>query len=243
MSTPLTTLALRVAHRAPAPDAGPPAAGPVTIAHGESRAFLLTPATIDPARPYPLVTVLHGAGRQDDLLVRAYRDEPDRRGALFLVVRSYQPTWDLIVGGPRDDLDFLEHSYAEIYARYRVDPARQALLGYSDGASYALAVGLSNPRLFAAVMGWAAGFLVIDTANLEDGDPKPRVLLEYGTEDPLFPFAQVALPMRAALERLGYSITFRADEGGVHWPSPAFQPAALDWFLGPRSLTEGVGSA
>lgn len=229
----LTSLALRVVHREPGPHAGPPPpAGPVTVARGPSQAFLLAPAALDPAHRYPLLTVLHGAGRQDELLLRAYRDEPDRRQALFLIPRSARPTWDLIAGGAREDLDFLEYAYAFVYGRYRIDPARQALLGYSDGASYALAVGLSNPRVFAAVMGWAAGLLAIDTANLAPGDPRPRVLLEHGTEDPLFPFARVAMPLRQALERLGYAVTFRADAGGIHWPSPGFQPAALDWFFG-----------
>jgi len=227
----MTSLALHATPHTPA-RREEAATGLVTITRGESRAFLLTPKAIDPERAYPLVTVLHGAGRQDELLIRATRDDPDRRGALFLVGRSFHPTWDLILGADRVDLDFFEYAYEWIYDRYLVDPARQALLGYSDGASYALAVGLSNPRLFAAVMGWAAGFLAIDTANLTAADPRPRVFLEYGTADPLFPFAQVALPMRAALERLGYDLTFRADEGGAHWPSREFQPAALDWFLG-----------
>jgi phospholipase/carboxylesterase len=228
----MTSLAFDLGHRRPPAGTPAPPGGLVTIARGESRAFLLAPSEPDPARAHPLVTVLHGAGRQDELLLRAYREEPDRRQALFLVARSFHPTWDLIAGGDREDLDFLAWAWDDIYGRYPVDPARQALLGYSDGASYALAVGLSNPRHFAAVMGWAAGFLAIDTANLAADDPKPRVLLEYGTEDPLFPFDRVALPMREALERLGYPVTFRADEGGIHWPSPGFQPAALDWFLG-----------
>ena len=33
------------------------------------------------------------------------------------------------------------------------------------------------------------------------------------------------------LRRLGYEVDLRIDEGGVHWPSPAFQKMALDWFL------------
>jgi predicted esterase len=58
------------------------------------------------------------------------------------------------------------------------------------------------------------------------------VLLEYGTHDQLFPFERVALPMRADLERRGYQVEFRVDEGGRHWPSSDFQSEALDWFFG-----------
>jgi phospholipase/carboxylesterase len=216
--------------KTPEPHAEPVPTGVVTIEHGESSAVLLTPETVHPGRRYPLVTVLHGAGRQDGLLVRACQGDPEKRQALFLIPRSVHPTWDLIAGANRPDLDFLQHAYDLIYRRYPIDPARQALLGYSDGASYALAIGLSNPQVFCAVMGWAAGFLAIDDRRLRATDRKPAVLLEYGTHDELFPFERVALPMRATLEGMGYSVEFRVDQGGRHWPSGSFHGEALDWF-------------
>ena len=156
--------------------------------------------------------------------MKACRDEPDRRRAFFLVPRSLLPTWDLIASSERPDLDFLEYAYDLVYRRYPIDPARQALLGYSDGASYALSVGLSNPTLFRAVMAWAAGFIALEPGFDPDAARKPDVLLEYGTHDQLFPFEHVALPMRANLERAGYTVQFRVDEGGRHWPSPDFLP-------------------
>lgn len=207
----------------------------VTVERDGCRAYVLPPPDVDPARPLPLVVVLHGAGRQDELLVRGYADEPASRNALVVVLRSFRQTWDLIAGGAGEDLAFLGWVLGWIAARWPVDPARRALLGYSDGASYALSVGLSNPKHFAAVMCWAAGFIAVDTANLVPDDPKPRILLEHGTQDQLFPFERVAMPMREALTRAGFDVTFRVDEGGIHWPSPAFQPAALDWFLGPAA--------
>jgi len=206
----------------------------VTVEQDPARGVLLTPDEIDPDRLYPLVTVLHGAGRQDELLVRGLRDEAERRQALFFVPRSVAPTWDLIAGGARPDADFLEFAFDLIYRRYPVDAFRQALLGYSDGASYALSIGLSNPSLFSALMAWAAGFAVVD-AETQDEDarqPRPRIYLEYGSHDPIFPFEQVALPMRKNLEKAGYDVTFSVDQGGRHWPSGDFQSEALDWFFG-----------
>lgn len=228
----MNTLALRVTHRWPAAQATPAPAGLGTLERGRSRAFLLVPAPLEPERAYPLVTVLHGAGRQDELLATAYAPEAAERRALFLIPRSHHPTWDLLVGEEPHDLDFLAWAYAWIYERYRIDPARQSLVGYSDGASYALALALSNPRTFTAVAGWAAGFVVMDTAVVGADDPKPRVLLEHGTLDPVFPFEQIAVRNRLVLERLGYPVELRVDEGGVHWPSREFQTAALDFLLG-----------
>jgi predicted esterase len=105
-------------------------------------------------------------------------------------------------------------------------------MGYSDGASYALSVGLSNPGLFSALIAWAAGFVVVDPEGFDAAAAKPRVYLEYGSHDELFPFEQVALPMRRRLERAGCDVTFSVDEGGRHWPSGSFQREALDWYFG-----------
>ena len=161
--------------------------------------------------------MLHGAGRQDELLMKAYRDEAERRQALFLVPRSLPhdvgPDRAGCAGrqprergqrapSDRPDLDFLEYAYDLIFRRYPIDPGRIGLIGYSDGASYALSVGLSNPQLFRAVMGWAAGFVAIENDAAAPGTPRPAVLLEYGTHDELFPFEQVAVPMRAAARGL-----------------------------------------
>ena len=228
----MESLALSVTHAEPSgSDPGQPGNGRITMGDG-LQAFLMVPRALDPTRVYPLVIVLHGAGRQDELLFKGLQGEPDRRDALFLIPRSYQMTWDMIAGGNDADLRFIAYCMRWIYQRYRIDPTRQALLGYSDGASYALALGLSNPRLFSAVMAWAAGFLAIDANNLRPDDPKPRLFVEYGDRDPLFPYEQVALPLRAALEKIGYPLVFRTDEGGGHWPSRRFQPDALDWFFG-----------
>ncbi len=240
----MDSLKLRVTPRAPEPVAELPT-GWVWIEHGPQRAALFTPDEIDPQQSYPLLGVLHGAGRQDELLMKAYRDEAERRQALFLVPRSFHMTWDLIaqavsggagqgragVPSDRPDLDFLEYAYDLIFRRYPIDPGRIGLIGYSDGASYALSVGLSNPQLFRAVMGWAAGFVAIENDAAAHGTQRPAVLLEYGTHDELFPFEQVAVPMRQQLEAFGCAVTFRVDEGGRHWPSGEFQDEALDWFF------------
>ena len=227
----METLRLAIQHKKPEPREESSPTGEVRVESGESRAILLTPDRIDPERQYPLVTVLHGAGRREEKLAQAYRGEPGARDALFLIPRSHHRTWDLIAADDRPDLDFLEWAYDLVYRRYPIDPDRQGLIGYSDGASYALSVGLSNPGIFRAVMGWAAGFFVLDDAGIAERDPKPAVLLEYGTHDQLFPFERVAIPMRERLERMGYAVHFRVDEGGRHWPSGDFQPEALDWFF------------
>ena len=210
--------------------------GWVRLEQGAGSAILLTPRDIDPERLYPLFTVLHGAGRQDEMLAKGYRDEPDKRQAFFLIPRSVLPTWDLIASPERPDLDFLEYAYDQLYRRYPIDPLQQVLIGYSDGASYGLSVGLCNSTMFSALLLWAAGFVVLDPPTGERfrngiSEPCPRIYLEYGTHDELFDFETVALPLRDNLRKLGLDVAFSVDEGGRHWPSRSFQTEALDWYF------------
>jgi predicted esterase len=225
----MQSLALHAEYTGPEHDDAP--AGTGRLANGEQIAWIVTPRAIEPGRAYPLIVVLHGAGRQDELIVRGLQAEREKTDAIFVVPRSAGMTWDLIEGTLGPDLRFLDGVLHSLYRRYRIDPVRQAIAGYSDGASYGLAVGLSNPRIFSAVMAWAAGFLAIDTPNLKPDDPKPRIFLEYGTHDQLFPFDRVAVPMRDALSQMGYPLEFRVDEGGIHWPRREFLHDALSWFL------------
>jgi len=225
-------MALRIAHKAVEPRDEASPEGFVRLEQGRGSAVLLTPDEIRPDERLPLVTVFHGAGRQDEMLVRACRDEPGRRRALFLIPRSADLTWDLITGRGQEDLEFLEYAWDLIYRRYPVDPDRQVLMGYSDGARYALSMALSNPGWFDAALCWAAGFVVVERSAIGGPAKKPRLYLEYGTHDELFPFEQIALPMRDNLRRAGYEVTFSVDEGGRHWPSGAFQGEALSWYFG-----------
>ena len=73
--------------------------GTVQVEFGEGRGVLLTPIEIDPDRSYPLITVFHGAGRHDEMLIKGCEPEAEKRQALFFVPRSVEPTWDLIVSG------------------------------------------------------------------------------------------------------------------------------------------------
>ncbi|MAI77561.1 MAG: hypothetical protein CL917_01325 [Deltaproteobacteria bacterium] len=209
--------------------------GFVQIEQKEARGVLLTPEEIDPSRIYPLFTVFHGAGRQDEMLVKACRDEPEAREAFFFIPRSVAPTWDLIAGGQGEDFAFLEFAWDLIYRRYPIDPFAQCLIGYSDGASYALSLSLSNPGFFDAVLCWAAGFASMDRRALGRTSRRTRFYLEYGTHDELFSFEQVARPMQEQLKKAGYTVEFSIDEGGRHWPSRDFQPQALNWYFNYRS--------
>ena len=63
---------------------------------------------------------------------------PDSRGT----------TWDAIREGFGDDVTFIDRALEHVFARVSIDPARVTVGGFSDGASYALSLGLANGDVF-----------------------------------------------------------------------------------------------
>src|SRR5215469_2091135 len=63
-----------------------------------------------------------------------------------------------------------------------IDPARIAVAGFSDGASYSLSVGLANGDFFSAIFGFSPGFIVPGEFK-----GKPPVFISHGTIDPILP--------------------------------------------------------
>ena len=116
----------------------------------------------------------------------------------------------------------------------QIDMARRVGAALSSGRHALLEAGTGVGKSFAYLVPalcWAAGFLAHDGSGPPEDAHWPAVLLEYGTHDELFPFDQVAVPMREHLEGMGIPVHFRVDRGGRHWPSGDFQPEALDWFF------------
>merc|ERR1712066_855755 len=90
------------------------------------------------------------------------------------------------------DTEFLASSMNKVRKNYYIDDARIAVLGFSDGGTYALSLATNNPHIFQAAMSWAAGFY---RHNPELSPPyvrKPRILHAHGTKDDLFDLLRVA---------------------------------------------------
>ena len=83
-------------------------------------------------------------------MLRRIGPAADRAGVAVLAADSRGTTWDAIRGGFGDDVAFLNRALEHVFGRLAVDPARVALGGFSDGASYAISLGLANGDLFPA---------------------------------------------------------------------------------------------
>src|SRR5215210_1083099 len=127
----------------PAPPAGSAPLGLQSLQLDAERDSLLYVSTGYRAdRPAPLVLMLHGAGGNARHGLDPLLDLADEAGLILLAPDSRGRTWDLLIRGWGPDIAFIDRALTRIFERYAVDPERLAVEGFSDGASYALSVGI-----------------------------------------------------------------------------------------------------
>lgn len=218
---------------APARPPPPPALGPPRLPPGESRlglaegrdALVYVPPGLRAGAPAPLVVFLHGAGGNARLLLPALRELADERGLVVLAPESRGHTWDLLLGEVGPDLEFLQRALDHVKARVAVDRTRVALAGFSDGASYALSVGLRNRDVFTHVIAFSPGL-----AGPAGAPPWPQIFVSHGDRDGVLP-VEAAKSIVARLLGQGCDVAYREFEGGHEVPAEVVRDA-LRWFLG-----------
>jgi predicted esterase len=104
-----------------------------------------------------------------------------------------------------------------------VDPARIAVGGFSDGASYALSLGLANGDLFPRVIAFSPGFVVSAAVH-----GHPRFFVSHGTADPILPIDECSRVIVPRLRSMGYDVTFREFDGRHEVPADVAQ-AGMRW--------------
>ena len=185
--------------------------------------FLYVPRSYRDGRPAPLALSLPGAGKNALPSVRGLIPFADQAGALVLGIKQQGPTWDYILGGYGPDVRFIDQALTRVFDRYSIDPARVGVRGFSDGASYALAVGLTNGDLFRHVVAHSPGF-----ADTDDPRGSPSLFITHGTDDRTLPIDQTSRQIVPKLKDLGYDVTYREFAGGHDVPRE-LEPEALSW--------------
>lgn len=171
----------------------------------------------------PLVVLFHGAGGRAERMLDRLGAAPSDAGVAVLSLDSRDATWDAIRGGLGPDVAFLDRALARTFDLVRVDPGRLAVAGFSDGATYALTLGLINGDLFRRVIAFSPGFIV-------DGTPhgRPAVFVSHGTADTILPIDACSRVIVRRLRQQGYEVTFREFDGG-HQVVPAIAADAMAW--------------
>ncbi|HVE87578.1 MAG TPA: PHB depolymerase family esterase [Myxococcales bacterium] len=217
----------RLAFPAPPPDAPPPSGlspGVHRLASESGTAYLYVPG--ERPGPRPLLVVFHGAGGEARWMIDRLSAQAEARGVLLLAPQSAGPTWDLIRGEYGVDAAVLQQMLTVISTLFQVDPSRIGAAGFSDGASYALSLGLDNGDVFSSVMAFSPGF-----ATLEHRKGSPRVFVSHGTADQVLNVDACGRAVVKRLRELGYGVTYQEFDG-KHTLPPEVAAAATEWFTG-----------
>jgi predicted esterase len=178
---------------------------------------------------------LHGAGsRGRAFLSPELQDQADTARMLLLVPTSKEYTWDVIVGRYGPDVAMIDRALESTFNRYAVDPARIAVGGFSDGASYALSLGIINGDLFTHVLAFSPGFMAPTGQR-----GSPRVFVSHGTHDDVLPIDRCSRKIVPQLRRAGYDIRYREFEGG-HAIPPDVASEAVGWFVAGQKGINGA---
>ncbi|GLC48245.1 hypothetical protein PLESTB_000074800 [Pleodorina starrii] len=185
---------LGVATAAAAAAALPP---PQRAAASKRDGFFYVPPSYDPFRPSPLVVMLHGAGGRaspsDTFLTFGGLRNLDASRCILVVPESRGGTWDVIRGGFGPDVTHIDRALAKVFAAFAVEPRRVALAGFSDGASYALSLGLPNADVFSHLIAFSPGFMApppaasASAAVYGSAGGRPRVYVSHGDGDRMLP--------------------------------------------------------
>lgn len=188
--------------------------------------LVYVPAGAGSRRPAPLLLLLHGAGGNARQTVTLLRGLADESGIILLVPDSRGRTWDMIEGGYGPDVSYIERALESTFALYECDPARLAVGGFSDGASYALSLGATNGDLFTHVVAFSPGFMSPASRH-----GSPALFISHGTQDRVLPVDACSRQIVPRAERAGYRVLYREFEG-AHAVPPDVARAAVEWFLG-----------
>jgi phospholipase/carboxylesterase len=196
--------------------------GPLGLGSGERDGVIQMPSAM-PGGNVPLLVFLHGATQSGAGMLRRIGPAADQLGIAVLAPDSRRRTWDAITGGFDEDVAFLSRALEFVFARLAVDPGRVAIGGFSDGASYALSLGLANGDLFPRVVACSPGFVVSAPPH-----GRPRFFVSHGTADQILPIDQCSRVIVPRLRTMGYDVTFREFEGRHELP-PDVASEGLRW--------------
>lgn len=211
--------------------AAPLAQGEIPL--GESRLGLSSdgrdgtvyvPKSYKEGRPMPVLMMLHGFGGTAQGVGYTF-PLAEEFGVIVIAPESRGLTWGQSAPGFDDDVHYLGPAFRHITEFLDVDQTHVALGGHSDGAGYALSMGLAYGDVFNHVMVFSEG---IATPFRKQG--KPQIFIAHGVNDTQMPIDQTSRKSVPELKAEGYDVTYREYEGG-HGTPVTIVREGFAWFL------------
>jgi phospholipase/carboxylesterase len=191
--------------------------------------LLYVPKQYKDGVPMPLLVYLHGLSG-DANSSRFMYPLADEFGVIILSPESRRITWGRDAPGFDRDSVYIVEAMKYVNRTLYMDPAHVAIGGVSDGATYALAMGLvyGDPS-FTHLMIFSEG---IPAIQRKQGHPK--LFIAHGTQDSQMPIDITSRRLVPELKTEGYDVTYREYDGGHGAPRNLVREA-FEWFLGKPS--------
>jgi phospholipase/carboxylesterase len=187
--------------------------------------FIYVPQSYDHSRPAALAVMLHGAGASAEQGLSLLHRHADERNIILIAPAARKHSWDIIAShafGP--DVMFIDQTLSLVFEKMALDTKRVAIGGFSDGASYALSIGLANGDLFTHVIAFSPGF-----AYPLEPNGNPAVFISHGVDDPVLPIDPCGRRIVPQLKMQRLEVTYTEFEGGHEIPD-SIAERAVDWF-------------
>ncbi len=202
------------------------------IPYGETRlglsddrdGSLYVPKSYRHGTPMPILVWLHGfSGSAGGF--RLTSEFAEEFGAIVLAPESRALTWGQSAPGFDDDVRYIGAAFRNVTSRLDVDADHVALGGVSDGATYALCMGVAYGDTFNHIMVFSEGALQPFRYQ-----GHPRVFLGHGTRDTQMPIEQTSDRTVPVLKAHGIDVTLQLYDGGHGAPAPVVRQG-FEWFF------------
>ncbi|HEX2540009.1 MAG TPA: alpha/beta hydrolase-fold protein [Caldimonas sp.] len=167
----------------------------------------------DVDRPLPFALMLHGAGGRPEDALRLLEPFAAESGVAVVAPASTDTTWDAVLHRPGPDLAIIDRALSWIFERYAIDGRRLAVGGFSDGASYALSLGVDNGDLFSHVLALSPGFVAPTSPR-----GGARFFISHGTRDTVLPIVHCSRRIVPTLRKAGRPVEYHEFDGGHEIP-------------------------
>jgi poly(3-hydroxybutyrate) depolymerase len=152
--------------------------------------------------PLPLVLLLHGSGRNGQIMVDAWKKLASKEHFILAAPDSYQSSnWNT----EDDPPDFLHAVIDQVKAKHAVDENRIYLFGHSAGAAFAWILAVADSHFFAAVAMHAGALTPQNEQFFSYAERRTPIAIWVGDHDSYFPL-DIVLATKKEFESHGFHV-------------------------------------
>ena len=188
--------------------------------------LLSVPQNVDKEKGSALIIALHGWPSDPESFMGAWKAEGNRTQSFIACPKSISQGWS------KYDVDNMFKMVEDIKSNYNINPKKVFLVGVSNGAHFALYLGLKYPKVFKSIV-IVAGSIGRARRNIGELDLSERkrrvpVLILIGAKDEKVRIEN-ARKTKLELRKYRYPVTYRVIPGFGHGYLMEFSQDITKW--------------